>query len=81
VTRLPMHSRTIRRRPLLWRVASAQLIVLLIRGCWPGAIYWHAAVPVKLRCPSRMASTSGNVNGNGFSPGLLNVSDITSFAL
>src|SRR5277367_2525789 len=41
----------------------------------------HAAIPVKLFCPSRRASMSGYVRGKGFSPGLLSVSDTTSFGV
>src|ERR1700676_4310898 len=38
-------------------------------------------MPVKLCCPSRMASRSGYVNGKGLSPGLLSVRDTTSLGL
>src|SRR5579864_281004 len=38
-------------------------------------------MPVKLCCPSRMASRSGYVNGKGMSPGLLSVIDTTSLGL
>src|ERR1700730_13837205 len=38
-------------------------------------------MPVKLCCPSRMASRSGYVNGKGVSPGLLSVIDTTSLGL
>src|SRR5579864_1296405 len=38
----------------------------------------HAAMPVKLCCPLRMASRSGYVKPKGVSPGLLRVSDTTS---
>src|SRR5580693_10412997 len=41
----------------------------------------QAAMPVKLCCPSRIASTSGYVNPRGFSPGLLPDIATTSLGL
>src|SRR5436853_471197 len=38
-------------------------------------------MPVKLCCPSRMATRSGYVNGKGLSPGLLSVMDTTWLGL
>src|ERR1700741_4625317 len=41
----------------------------------------HAVMPVKLCCPSRMASISGYVNPRGLSPGLFSAIATTSLGL